>query len=262
MGKETSIAWTEHTFNPWWICTEVSPGCDNCYARTFAKRLGYGWGKGVPRRTFGDAHWDEPLAWNRAAVKAGIRAKVFCASMGDVMDDEAPEGERERLWTLIDNTPGLVWQLLTKRPQRFVRYLPNHGFIHGNVILMATVESQEFYLPRMLALHDARLHLEGLNDIYYGNSKHIPTGMSYEPALGPLSIRDYPALRPDWIIFGGETGAGRRPMQQEWAESIKAECEDAGVAFFMKQFSAATPKKAAALIPAEMLIRQFPAVRR
>lgn len=63
MGAKTKIDWTEHTFNPWWICTEVSPGCDNCYAREWAARFGYGWGKGVPRRVFGEKHWAEPLAW-------------------------------------------------------------------------------------------------------------------------------------------------------------------------------------------------------
>ena len=72
MGKETGISWTDHTFNPWWGCTKVSPGCDNCYAEAFDKRVGGShWGKGQPRRTFTDKHWNEPLAWNRAAEKAG-----------------------------------------------------------------------------------------------------------------------------------------------------------------------------------------------
>src|ERR1700690_3208874 len=108
MGKDTSISWTDSTFSPWWGCTKVSPGCDNCYAETFDKRWGTPhWGKGVPRRVFSDKHWAEPLKWNRLAGASGKPWRVFCASMADVMDDEAPEGQRERLWELIDQTPNL-----------------------------------------------------------------------------------------------------------------------------------------------------------
>jgi hypothetical protein len=68
MGKITGISWTDHTFNPWWGCTKVSPGCDHCFADAFDKRVGGNhWGKGVPRRTFGEKHWDEPLKWNKVA---------------------------------------------------------------------------------------------------------------------------------------------------------------------------------------------------
>lgn len=247
MGAETGIAWTDHTFNPWWGCTKVSPGCDNCYAETFDKRVGGAhWGKGVPRRTFGDAHWNEPLKWNRDAEKRGVRELVFCASMADVMDDEAPGGQRERLWTLINETPWLIWQILTKRPHRYIRYLPS-CFHHDNVWLGTTAENQEFF------------------DIRWGfvyaeaSTRGLVSFVSYEPALGPLSMKTRSTV-PDWIIFGGETGAGRRPMQREWADALIAECGDSGTKFFMKQFSAATPAQASALIPAELLIREFPEV--
>ena len=76
MSKDTGISWTDHTFNPWWGCTAVSAGCDHCYAEAFDNRMGGDhWGKGKPRRTFGDAHWREPIAWNEAAKKAGPQAK-------------------------------------------------------------------------------------------------------------------------------------------------------------------------------------------
>src|SRR6185437_14583692 len=115
MGEVTSIAWCDHTFNPWHGCTKVSPGCDNCYAATFDKRVGGNhWGKGVERRVFADKHWREPLKWNEDAAASRVRRRVFCASMADVMDDEAPAGQRERLWALIDDTPHLDWLLLTK----------------------------------------------------------------------------------------------------------------------------------------------------
>jgi protein gp37 len=88
MGKETAISWTHHTFNPWWGCQRVSPGCTNCYAETFDKRIGgKHWGPTAPRRFFGPKHWAEPLKWARAAAKAGERHRVFCASMADVFED-------------------------------------------------------------------------------------------------------------------------------------------------------------------------------
>jgi protein gp37 len=261
MGAQTGISWTDRTFNPWWGCTKVSPGCDHCYAEQLDARYGGDdthWGKGARRRVFADKHWNQPLQWNARAARTNLIEKVFCASMADVMDDEAPEGQRDRLWRLIDATPNLFWQLLTKRPQRYVRYLPKQGFKHDNVILMATVESQEFYASRITALYRAAGDLETRNSFTRGANQRVPTGISYEPALGPLSIREYPGLRPDWLIFGGETGAGRRPIQIRWAEDIKDECEEFGIAFFMKQVSAHTPARASALIPSHLLVRQFP----
>jgi len=82
MGESTGISWTDATFNPVWGCTKVSPGCDHCYAETFDKRVGGNhWGKGAPRRLFGDAHWNEPLKWNKKAENEGRTLKVFCGSM-------------------------------------------------------------------------------------------------------------------------------------------------------------------------------------
>src|ERR1043166_782056 len=126
MGANSAIEWTDHTFNPWWGCVKVSPACDFCYAEVWGRRLGKGvGGKDAPRRFFADAHWNEPLRWNRAAAKVGIRRRVFCASMADVFeqrDDLNPQ--RERLWKLIDSTPNLDWLLLTKRPHNVMTLVP------------------------------------------------------------------------------------------------------------------------------------------
>jgi protein gp37 len=252
MGKDTGISWTDHTFNPWWGCTKVSAGCDHCYAEAFDKRVGGAhWGKGQSRRDFGDAHWAEPLAWDKAAEKAGKPAKVFCASMADVMDDEAPEGQRERLWALIDQTPHLIWQLLTKRPQRYSRWLPDR-FKNWNVWLGTSTEDQANYDLRWPILAAQRERYVGFVTLF----------VSYEPALGPLTLRKH-AHRlgfgvPDWIICGGESGASPRPMEQSWAENLRDESKEFEVDFWMKQMSAATPAKGAALIPSELLIRQLP----
>ena len=251
MGKGTGIGWTDATFNSWWGCTKVSPGCDFCYAEAFDKRVGGAhWGKAQPRRIFGQKHWNEPIQWNRAAGRAHEITKVFCGSMMDVMDDEAPAGQRERLWVLIDETPNLLWQLLTKRPQRYVRYLPEEGFRHNNVILGATTENQKFYDVRMRHLDNSVIALRRR-----GYMHQVQNFISYEPALGPIKMGP---LHPDWVIFGGETGHGRRPMELRWAEAIKAECEYVGIPFFMKQMSAATPNQAKDLIPVHMLSHKFP----
>jgi len=117
--KSTEIAWTHSTWNPWWGCTKVSPGCKRCYAETFAKRVGFKvWGQDGERRAFGNKHWAEPLRWNAEAEKAGERRRVFCASMADVFEDHSVAiAERPRLWSLIERTPMLDWLLLTKRPE-------------------------------------------------------------------------------------------------------------------------------------------------
>jgi protein gp37 len=125
MGEKTEISWADDTFNPWWGCTHASPGCDNCYAETFAHRIGLQvWGnpKTTSRRTFGEAHWRAPLAWEHKALQAGTRRRVFCSSMADVFEQHAQiEMERQKLWPLIEQTPHLDWLLLTKRPQNFRR---------------------------------------------------------------------------------------------------------------------------------------------
>jgi protein gp37 len=254
MGEQTGISWTDHTFNPWWGCTKVSPGCDHCYAETFDKRVGgEHWGKGQPRRVFADKHWNEPLKWNRDAEAEQRRHYVFCASMADVMDDEAPEGARERLWNLIDQTPWLIWQLLTKRPHRYERYLPATEFKWNNVWYGTTAENQEFYDVRFPIVKDIAIRRGGVDWI------------SYEPAIGPLSIVQSPLsgfyynLPPDWIIFGGESGNGRRGCDPEWAASLLKECREHGVSFFMKQMGGRTPADGKAAIPAHLMVQEFPA---
>lgn len=269
MGRYTGISWTDHTMNPWWGCTKVSPGCDNCYAEGFDRRMfpvqigtiakpefdAMHWGKGAPRREFGDKHWNEPLKWNRDALKNfGRPARVFCASMADIMDDEAPAGARERLWKLIDSTPNLIWQLLTKRPHRYLRYLPKE-FKHANVMLGTTAENQEHF--------DVRFPLTMQASIEIGT----PCWISYEPALGPLSIRQSPRtgffynVPPDWVICGGESGPDgkRRPFEAQWGRDLLEECNQLGVAFFMKQMSARTAEEGKRLIEPDLMVQEFPA---
>ena len=108
------------------------------------------WGKDAPRKFFGDKHWNDPRRWNRIAAKAGIRERVFCASMSDVFEGDRPDIEpsRARLWELIKETPSLDWLLLTKRPQNIKRMLPEAMQGAHNIWLGTTIEVQKEYLWR------------------------------------------------------------------------------------------------------------------
>lgn len=210
MGVTTAIAWTDHTFNPWWGCERVSPGCQHCYAEAFAKRTGHAvWGKTSERRMFGDKHWAQPLRWNAAAEAAGTSAKVFCASMADVFEDRSDVDEaRWDLFELVARTTHLTWQLLTKRPQNVASMAPAEWFDAWppNVWIGTTVEDQQRADERIPHLAD------------------IPAAvrfLSCEPLLGPVNLINGLRINAvDWLICGGESGAGHRPMNIDDARSL------------------------------------------
>lgn len=234
--ENTKIAWAHDTFSIWWGCVEVSPGCDNCYARTAAHRYGFDvWGKDAPRRFFSDKHWDLPLKWNRQATKSGTRRRVFSASMSDILEERSDEmgrlmaKERDRLWSVIAQTPSLDWLLLSKRSGAFRRLVPPQILDMPNVWPGTTVESSE-YLWRAQDLTE--LECAG------------PRWVSYEPAIGPVSFRDVLSgpSRIAWLIVGGESGFVRplghdtpRPFDLQWARNALADCREGGAAYFMKQ---------------------------
>jgi len=222
MAEKTNISWSDSSWNLAWGCEKVSPACKNCYAETLAKRFGFEvWGPGKPRRTFGPKHWNEPLKWNKTAVKEGKRKKVFCSSMCDVFEDHPTViQELEKLWPLIRNTPNLDWQLLTKRPERIASSLPE-DWAEGypNVWLGTTIENND-YVGRADYLRAIPCKVRFI---------------SYEPALGPLDKLDLTNLH--WIIYGGESGADFREHNPQWARDIKARCDAEGVSFWYKQGS-------------------------
>ena len=128
MAEDSNIEWTQNTFNPWIGCTKVSEGCLRCYAETgdrYRHWTPQGWGQGKPRRRTSDENWKAPLKWNRAAAQSGRRAKVFCASLADVFDQEIDLAWREDLGALIRQCSHLDWQLLTKRPESIATCLPD-----------------------------------------------------------------------------------------------------------------------------------------
>lgn len=232
MAKDTSIEWTDHTFNPWWGCTKVSPGCDHCYAEVWAKRVGQSvWGLREPRRFFTDAHWRQPYAWNREAAERGARRRVFCASMADVFEDRRDlDSVRERLWKVIDETPHLDWQLLTKRPQTVRRLAPWKENWPANVWLGTTVEDQERALLRIPILLQLPARVRFL---------------SCEPLIGRVDLTAVirQAGEIHWIIAGGESGAGSRPMDPDWARELRDACRTFGIAFHFKQWGHWAPHR-------------------
>jgi len=224
MGENSKIEWCHHTFNIVWGCVKVDQECAHCYAEAWAKRTGhdvFGPAKTTERRVMSDAYWKQPHAWNRAAERSGQRARVFCSSMADVFEDHPTNAEqRPRLWDTITATPWLDWLLLTKRPENIRAMLPYDWAPYPNVWLGTSVGYQESALKRVP-------HLFGL--------PAVVRFLSCEPLLGPLDL-GFAGAYIDWVICGGESGPGARPMHPDWARSLRDQCAFAGVRFFFKQW--------------------------
>ena len=283
MGENTAIEWADHTFNPWSGCTKVSPGCANCYAERLSARgmtngkgertLGQ-WGPGAPRKRTSVANWRKPLAWAKAARALGTardpgwngalsghyarraRPRVFCASLADWLDHEAPAEWLADLLALISQTPELDWLLLTKRPQLWRERV--------------TVAMAGCFDEDPLTLMESWLGGDPPSNVWVGTSvedqaraderhrhlKAIPARVHFwsaEPLLGAVLLPDDP---PDWVIAGGESGPGARPMQVEHARSLRDQCAEAGVSFFMKQMGGT--RKPFHEIPDDLMLREFP----
>ncbi len=257
MAETTGIAWTRSSWSPWIGCTEVSPGCDHCYARVLDARHQYGgathWGAGTPR--YRTKSWQHPVAWNKRAAASGERWTVF-PSLCDPFDNEVPEEWRHDLWRLIRATPALTWLLLTKRIGNVAKMHP--GGEYENVWIGASVvnhEEADRDIPKLLATPATKRFV------------------SYEPALGPIEWRDPPndigeprfsylervdgeGPRIDWLIIGGESNQGKhkaRPFDIAWARSTVKQCRAAGVPVFVKQLGSAPYDSSATYVPFDVL---------
>ena len=216
--ENSNISWTNNTFNPWIGCTKVSPGCLHCYAESLmdTRRKRVKWGRGNPRSRTSAEYWKQPMRWNKQAAAEGKRIKVFCASLADVFDGEVADAWRDDLFTLIRNTPNLDWQLLTKRPENAVRYAAGIQWPQ-NAWLGVSVEDQERAgRAEIIAQVPAPVRF-----------------LSCEPLLGPVKLN---LNGIGWVIVGGESGPGCRPMQKEWVIDIHDQCRAANVPFFFKQW--------------------------
>jgi len=255
VSENSKIEWTDHTFNPWEGCQKVGPGCDHCYAETrnarFAGGQAVNWGPGAPRRRTSPTNWRKPLAWNAAHAEFfavhGRRQRVFCASLADVFDNAVDPAWRRDLFDLIELMPNLDWLLLTKRIGNVFRMVADarsHDWLAGqrNVWLGATIVNQaeaDRDIPKLLAVPARRRFL------------------SMEPLLGPVDLlatgdvlcrcagcldmarrnpKQAGLQRIDWVIVGGESGPGARPMHPDWARGLRDQCKGAGVPFLFKQW--------------------------
>jgi protein gp37 len=235
MAISTQIQWVNrilasgriiagHTYNPWWGCMKVSEECKRCYAEGIASHYGFKstWGPASTstRRFFGDAHWQEPLTWNRQAEREGHRHSVFCASMADVYEDNPVLiPHRERLWKLIEATPWLNWLLLTKRPENILAMSPWTGNYPDNVWIGTSVGLQSRAEERIPYLLQVPATVRFL---------------SCEPLISQVDLSPW-IKQLQWVICGGESGIDARPMNLDWARLLRQQCFEARVPYYFKQ---------------------------
>ncbi|WP_153123213.1 DUF5131 family protein [Peribacillus tepidiphilus] len=213
MAGNSSIEWTEATWNPVTGCTKVSEGCRHCYAERMAKRL---YAMGNPRYTNGfevTLHHDlidTPRKWVKPR-------KIFVNSMSDLFHDQIPLDFIQKVFITMNETPQHTYQILTKRPHRALELSNNLSFT-PNIWMGTSVENESV-----------------LNRIHF--LRQIPSMirfLSCEPLLGPLSNLDLTDIH--WVIVGGESGPGARPMEADWVREIRDQCFEQNVAFFFKQW--------------------------
>src|SRR5262245_12001360 len=220
MSSQSSIEWTDSTWNPVTGCTEISPGCDNCYARTFSERF-----RGVPGHpyqqgfdlTLWPARLELPLQWRQPR-------RIFVNSMSDLFHESVPSEFIHRVFEVMQKADWHIFQVLTKRPRR-----------------MADMASELPWPGHIWAGTSVEL------DRYTWRANHclrrVPAAVRFvsaEPLLGAL-----PSLKLDhlhWVITGGESGARHRPCDPDWVRDLRDRCRAAGVAFFFKQWGGRTPK--------------------
>ena len=222
--NKSKIEWTDDTWNPVMGCTPASPGCAHCYARTMMKRYAglKGWPESPDTVTLFPERLEKPMHWRKPR-------KVFVCSMSDLFHDDVPDRFIQNVFETMRKAAGHTFQILTKRPERMKESVGNYIYHRSvwkisnkplpNVWLGVTAENQEMWERRKDALFatPAVVHF-----------------VSYEPALGPLVFSGDDLKRLDWVICGGETGPGARPMKYLWVASLRDQCQSAGVPFFFK----------------------------
>jgi len=292
MAENTKIQWCHHTFNHIRGCTKVAAGCANCYADALSKRnpgtLGV-WGDHGTRVLASPSYWKEPLKWNRDAERAGVRARVFCASLADVFEDwpdvvidhngkiigkcpqcghrepqrafcsvcrEKPEQEnvvlddiRRDLFALIDATPHLDWLLLTKRPENIQKMIPDRP---GTCVADFAVETRfrhNVWLGTSIACKSDLRNIDHL----YGCADLCPVRfISVEPLIEDVGRMQFAGI--DWLIIGGESGPHARPCDVAWIRSLKDQAQAAGVPVFVKQIGT-LPVNGKSMTPQEWRLR-------
>lgn len=241
--KNSLIAWTHHTFNPWIGCTKVAPECDHCYAAhlmdTRLHRVR--WGAGNPRARTRPATWQAVRRWNQDAADRGVRERVFCASLADVFDGEKAsplDAWRADLFALIDECRALDWLLLTKRIRNAARMLPwrsqagawPHVWIGASV---GTQKAADNDVDALLAT-PAALRFLSMEPIL----ERVDLRFTRDVMEGAPRFVTQRATLIDWVIVGGESGPHARRTALHWIVSVVDQCKAAGVPVFVKQIGA------------------------
>jgi protein gp37 len=257
MPGDSTIEWTEATWNPVTGCTKVSPGCAHCYAETFAER----W-RGIPGHPYEQGFdlrlWPErlevPVRWKRPRM-------IFVNSMSDLFHEDIPTAFVDRVFDSMRRAPQHTFQVLTKRPERMRDYLLERSepaacvyapwWPLPNVWLGTSIENRRFV---------------GRADVL----RETPAAVRFisaEPLLGPLVMLGDSWVGPDldldgvdWLIVGGESGPGHRPIRAEWVRDLRNYAVCSGTAFFFKQWGGRTPKAGGRKLDGRTW-DEFPAVR-
>jgi protein gp37 len=231
---DTTIEWTDSTWNPVAGCTILSAGCTNCYAMRMAARLeamGVDKYTNTTRKSGGRAKWTGHISLDHKALAVpetwSRPRRVFVNSMSDLFHEDVPVDFIKAVWTAMEKTPRHTYQILTKRPERMAKVLREDGFkVLPNVWLGTSVE-------------DANV-LSRLDDI-----RRVPAAIrfvSFEPLIGSVASAELHDIQ--WAIVGGESGPKSRPMDPQWVTEIELACGRSGTAFFFKQWGGRNKKAA------------------
>lgn len=233
--SDSSIEWTDKTWNPTKGCAKVSEGCTNCYAIRMAARLeamGQPMYQGITRRSGNRTQWTGKISIDEGSLEAPLRwrkpTRVFVNSMSDLFHEDIPQDFLARVWEVMGRASQHEFQVLTKRPEHMVAALSDkkHFPVLPNVWLGVSVENAD--------------HMNRIDIL-----RKTPAAVrfvSLEPLLGPLPGLDLADI--DWAIVGGESGPLARPMDESWIGDIKSACRCSGTAFFFKQWGGKNKKKA------------------
>jgi protein gp37 len=223
MADNSAIEWTDATWNPVTGCTKISRGCDNCYAERFSERF-----RGVPGNPF-EAGFDltlrperleQPLNWKRSRM-------IFVNSMSDLFHKKVHHHFIDRVFETMECADWHTFQILTKRSSLMARYLKaRYGNGAAPAHIWCGVSVEDIQAKTRIA------HL--------CSAPAVMRFLSLEPLLGPLGRLDLAGI--DWVIVGGESGPGARPMHADWVREIRDQCLQQGVAFFFKQWGGLRPK--------------------
>lgn len=220
MAANSKIEWTDATWNPIRGCTKISPGCKHCYVERFAERFrgvaGHPFEQGFDLRLVTEKV-DAPLHWKRPQ-------RIFVNSMSDLFHEDVPLSYIERIFGVMNQANWHQYQVLTKRAERLEAVSSQLPWA-PHIWMGVSVENQD-YLWRIDHLRRTKAHIKFL---------------SVEPLLGPLGTVSLRGI--DWVIAGGESGPGARPMEVSWLKDIRDQCLQAGVAFFFKQWGGVQKKR-------------------